>query len=60
MTQKTKRQIKALDLMLLDLQTIRTDIRNEAKEYECEYELDDWKQDVINYLNNIRNELLTK
>lgn len=60
MIQKTKNQIKALDLMILDLQTIHSDIRIEAKETNCEIELNEWKVNLIDYLMKKREDILIK
>lgn len=57
MNQKTKNKIKAIDLLLLDLKTIHPDIRLEAKEHECETELNECKKYLINYLTLMRNNL---
>lgn len=38
--------------MLQDLHIKHSDIRNQAKELDCEKELDDLKEDLIYYLNN--------
>lgn len=58
MIQKTKNQIKALDLLILDLQTIHSEIRMEAKETQCESELNEWKNEVLNYLSIKRKNLM--
>lgn len=44
--------------MLLDLQTVHSGIRTEAKECGCEEELYEWKMNVIQYLNQMRDELI--
>lgn len=48
----TKKQKEAIDLMLQDLRIKHVDIRNQAKELDCEKELDELKEDLIYYLNN--------
>lgn len=57
MNQKTKNKIKAIDLLLLDLKTLHSSIRLEAKENECENELDECKNYLISYLNLMRSNL---
>lgn len=59
MSQETKNQIKALDLMILDLQTIHSEIRIEAKNTDCEKELNEWKNNVLDYLRERREAILT-
>lgn len=46
----TNAQTEARNLMLEDLHTIHSDIRLNAKELQCEQELDDIKELLINYL----------
>lgn len=57
MIQKTKNQIKALDLMILDLQTIHPEIRIEAKENHCEDELIELKETLLSYLMSTRKNI---
>jgi hypothetical protein len=47
----TKKHQEAIDLMLQDLRIKHADIRNQAKELDCEKELDELKEDLIYYLN---------
>jgi hypothetical protein len=56
---KTEKHLKALDLMMLDLQTIHSNIRTEAKSTNCESELNDWKNEIISFLQEKRD-VLTK
>lgn len=53
MNQESK-TLKAIDLMLLDLQTRHTDIRIEAKKYHCEDELEEIKARLLELLTNAR------
>lgn len=45
---------KAIDLMIEDLHTKHHEIRSEARSQGCEYELDNLKNMLINYLNELR------
>lgn len=40
----------AIDLMIQDLYTLHSEIRNEAKLLNCELELNQVRDDVISYL----------
>ena len=46
----TNAQRTAINLLLEDLHTPRSDIRCEAKQQNCERELDEYQRDVILYL----------
>lgn len=46
----TNAQIEARNLMLEDLHTVHSDIRLEAKKLNCESELENIKELLINYL----------
>lgn len=46
----TNAQQEARNLMLQDLHTIHSTIRMEAKELQCEHELENLKELLINYL----------
>ncbi len=46
----TPQETQALDLMIEDLHIKHMDIRNQAKEFGCESELEDLKNDLIGYL----------
>lgn len=59
MNQESKK-VKAIDLMLLDLQTRHSDIRIEAKEYQCEDELEEIKRKLLSLLTSERELLQTK
>lgn len=59
MNQSTK-ELKAIDLMLLDLHTIHANIRSEAKELGCEDELNHLKDMFLNELKEKRTQLLLK
>lgn len=54
---KTEKHLKALDLMMLDLQTIHSNIRTEARSIDCESELIDWKNEIISFLQEKRDNL---
>jgi fatty-acid desaturase len=45
---------KAIDLMIEDLHTKHHEIRSEARSQGCEYELDNLKNMLIDYLNDLR------
>lgn len=47
-------QLKAIDLLLLDLSTVHPNIRSEAKESGCEEELNRYQQELIDHLKFIR------
>jgi|688.fasta_scaffold1054562_2 hypothetical protein len=51
-----QKEIQALDLMIEDLHKKHTDIRFLAKEMECESELEDIKNYIINHLIEKRDE----
>lgn len=59
MNQESKK-VKAIDLMLLDLQTRHSDIRIEAKEYHCEDELEEIKRKLLSLLTSERELLQAK
>ena len=46
----TTKQRNAINLLLEDLHTVHTDIRVEAKKQGCEKELDEYKEEILNYL----------
>ena len=48
----TEEQKYAIELMLEDLYTIRSDIRKEAKMFGCEPELLQIRDNVVNYLKS--------
>ncbi len=50
----TNTQKEAMNLMLEDLYTKHSDIRLEAKERNCESELEDIKELLINYLHTLK------
>jgi len=52
-------QLKAIDLMLLDVKTSHPEIRIQAKNLSCEDELDKIKNNIIEYLLSIRNKILS-
>jgi|LakMenE07Oct09ns_1017277.scaffolds.fasta_scaffold20607_1 hypothetical protein len=54
MTEKSKKMIQAIDLMLEDLQIKHGDIREQAKESKCEDELDEIKECLIEYLCELK------
>lgn len=54
MENKRIKKLYAIDLLIEDLNTVRSDIRNQAKELECEPELDVLKNDLLNYLHGHR------
>jgi len=54
MTEKNKKTIQAIDLMLEDLHIKHGDIREQAKESMCEEELDKIKECLIEYLNDLK------
>lgn len=47
----------ALDFFLEDLQTANVTVRCRAKEFECENELNYWRDKVIDYLMKERTRL---
>lgn len=51
----TQKQEEAINLMLQDLHIKHIDIRNQAKELDCEDELDKIKELLIEYLYTIKN-----
>jgi hypothetical protein len=53
MNQESKK-VKAIDLMMVDLHTRHSEIRNEAKQFHCEDELDKIKQKLLHLLMNER------
>lgn len=59
MNQESKK-VRAIDLMLLDLHTRHSKIRTEAKEYDCENELEELKLKLLNLLIDEREYLQTK
>ena len=46
---------EAINLMLEDLYTIHSDIRNQAKVMNCEQELNDIRDNVIEYVKSHLN-----
>jgi len=48
----TEQQKHAIDLMLEDLYTVRSDIRKESKMFGCEQELLQLRDDVVDYLKS--------
>lgn len=58
MTPKGIKELEAIDLLIKDLSIVHSEIRIEAKERECEKELDKWKEDVIEYLTLKRGKIL--
>lgn len=58
MTPKGIKELEAIDLLIKDLIIVHSEIRIEAKERECEKELDKWKEDVIEYLTLKRGKIL--
>lgn len=57
MTTKGNRELDAIDLLIQDLSTIHSDIRAEAKKKNCEKELDEWKDLVLEYLSDKRDQI---
>lgn len=56
MSQKINSVLQAIDLMLEDLQIKHGNIREQAKEYDCEEELENIKQSLIEYLQNMKSQ----
>lgn len=56
MSQKINPFIQAVDLMLEDLHIKHGDIREQAKEYNCEKQLDEIKKSLILYLQDIKSQ----
>lgn len=54
MTENDKKILQAIDLMLEDLHIKHGDIREQAKESKCESELDEVKECLIKYLNDMK------
>jgi hypothetical protein len=50
----TEEQKHAIDLMIEDLYTIRSDIRTHSKMFGCEQELLQIRDDVIEYLKSYK------
>jgi len=48
----TEEQKHAIELMIEDLYTVRSDIRKESKMFGCEPELLQIRDDVVDYLKN--------
>lgn len=57
MTPKAIKELEAIDLLIKDLNIIHSDIRIEAKESGCEIELDEWKEEVLEYLTIKRGKI---
>lgn len=57
MTPKGIKELDAIDLLIKDLNIIHCDIRVEAKEKNCEAELDEWKEEVLEYLTFKRGKI---
>lgn len=51
---KDEKEVKAIDLMILDLETRHSEIRVEAKELHCEDELDFLKDFLLEVLVRMR------
>lgn len=49
-----QKQREAINLMLEDLYTVHTNIRHQAKVLECEPELDELRNDIVNYLKSYK------
>lgn len=54
-TQNTTKENQAIDLMIEDLHTCHTGIRIEAKKIGCEEELEKLKNQLVDYLHQIRS-----
>jgi hypothetical protein len=52
--QMTEQQKHAIDLMIEDLYTVRSDIRKESKMFGCEQELLQIRDDVVDYLKSYK------
>ena len=50
----TDQQKHAIDLMIEDLYTVRSDIRKESKMFGCEQELLQISDDVVDYLKSYK------
>jgi hypothetical protein len=50
----TEQQKHAIDLMIEDLYTVRSDIRKESKMFGCEQELLQLRNNVIEYLKSYK------
>lgn len=57
MIQKESKEVNALDLLIEDLNVVHSDIRTRAKTLACENELDNWKNEVLEYLQTRRESL---
>jgi adenosine deaminase len=53
----TEQQKHAIELMLEDLYTIRSDIRKESKMFGCEQELLQIRDDIVEYLKSYEKEM---
>lgn len=59
MSQEPK-EVKAIDLMMVDLHTRHSEIRNEAKQFNCEDELNLIKIKLLKFLMQERESLQLK
>jgi hypothetical protein len=50
----SEQQKHAIELMIEDLYTVRSDIRKESKMFGCEQELLKIRDDVVNYLKSYK------
>jgi hypothetical protein len=50
----TQQQKNAINLLIEELYTIRSDIRKESKIHGCEQELLEIRDDVVNYLKSYK------
>lgn len=53
----SNKRIDAIDLIIEDLNIAHSDIRIKSKELGCEIELDDYKNELISYLSQLREKL---
>ena len=53
----SNKKIDAIDLMIEDLNIAHSDIRIKSKELGCECELDEYKNKLISYLTELREQI---
>jgi hypothetical protein len=53
----TQEQKHAIELMIEDLYTVRSDIRKESKMFGCEQELLQIRDDMVKYLKTYEKEM---
>jgi hypothetical protein len=54
MESKEEKQVKALCLFIESVIKPDNELRSDAHEQECFYELMEWREEILNYLNERR------